>query len=138
MVGVASDVAGVAERSNERDSTIDTGGHTQEVVVGEVTDDDVARVGQRSHRPDIRAKMCGSSLFDQPRRGPVMPGETPFEVATTDEEQPSVDPGVMKSAAGEFGNGTRSGPLVGKDDQTYPHRQSIAEQPPVEPWQRRS
>jgi hypothetical protein len=53
VVGVASDVGGVAERSNQRDSPMGAGGHAQEVVVGEVTDDDVGGIDQGSGCPDI-------------------------------------------------------------------------------------
>ena len=90
--------------------------------MGEMTDDDVALSGERFHRPDIRTKVGGQPFFGQARLCPVIPGETPFEVTTADEEQPSVDPGVVKSAAVELGNGTRAGPLVGEDDHADLHR----------------
>ena len=71
--------------------------------------------------------MCGISLFDQPRRGPVVPIETSFEIATTDKEQPCVDPYAVQSTTIELRHGTRAGPLVGEDDHAHPHRQSIAD-----------
>jgi hypothetical protein len=46
VVGIASDVAGVAERADQRAAPMGAGGDTQEVVVGEVTDDDIARFSQ--------------------------------------------------------------------------------------------
>jgi len=46
VVGVGADVAGVTECTDHRGSAMGAGGDAQEVVVGEVTDEDVARVGQ--------------------------------------------------------------------------------------------
>lgn len=46
VVGVGADVAGVTECTDQRGSAMGAGGDAQEVVVGEVTDEDVARVGQ--------------------------------------------------------------------------------------------
>lgn len=43
---VTADVAGVSERAHERSVVMNTSGHTQEMVVGEVTDDNVAILRQ--------------------------------------------------------------------------------------------
>jgi len=60
-----------------------------------------------------------------------VPIETSFEIATTDKEQPCVDPYAVQSTTIELRHGTRAGPLVGKYDQSDPHRQSIADGGPL-------
>jgi hypothetical protein len=51
--GVAPNVAGTAERADERRMSMNTSGHTQKMVVGEMADHDIARRGQRGDRSEI-------------------------------------------------------------------------------------
>jgi len=53
VIGIASDVAGAAERTDQRGRSMNSRGHAQEMVVGEMADDDVALVRQRCRRSEI-------------------------------------------------------------------------------------
>lgn len=48
VIGIASNVAGIAECADQRGVAMDTGSDAQEVVMREVTDDDVALPRQGS------------------------------------------------------------------------------------------
>jgi hypothetical protein len=127
MVRVASDVTGVAERANQRGVPMDPSGDTQEVVVREVADDDVAFAGQPGDQPEIRSEMRRPSFLHKAGHGPRARIETPLEVATADEEQACVDPCSVEGTTVELGHCTRTGPLVRENDHAHPHRQSIAD-----------
>jgi hypothetical protein len=100
---------------------VDARSHTQQVVVGEVTDDDVALLGQGSDCPDIRSKMGQTSFLDKAGLGPPATSEASLEVATTDKEQPSVDPVLVEGTTAELGHGTCAGPLVSEYDHAHLH-----------------
>jgi hypothetical protein len=131
VVGVASEVAGVAKRADKRHRPVDTRSHTQQVVVGKVADDDIALPGKGGNCLEIGSDMSRPSFFGEPGRGPPVPVETPFKVATADEEQPCVKPCAAQGSTVELGHGARAGPLVGKDNHAHSHRQSIADRGPV-------
>ncbi len=121
VVGIASEVTGVAERANQRNRTVDARRHTQKVVVGEVTDDDVALVGQGSHCSDIRSKMGQISFLDKAGLGPPATAEASLEVAPANEEQARVDAGTVQGTTVELSDSACAGPLVGKNNHADSH-----------------
>ena len=70
MVGVPPEVAGVSVRPDERNLTVDACSHTQEVVVGEVTDDDVGLLDKAFDGSEVHAESGWRSIFDEPGHGP--------------------------------------------------------------------
>jgi len=127
VVGIVPEVAGVAKRADQRNRAVDARRHTQQVVVGEVADDDVASCGQTGDCSEIRSKVGNRAFLDEAGLGPRDVFETSLEVATADEEKPRVDPGTVKGTTVELCHSTRASPLVGKDNHAYSHRQSIAD-----------
>ncbi len=125
VVGVAPDVTGVAEGTDKGNAPVDTGGHAQQLVVGEMTDDDFALPGLGSDRPKVRSEMCRASFTEEDGFGPLAFFEPPFEVATADEEQLRVDPGGVEGAAVEFGHGPGAGPLVGENNYADSHVRKV-------------
>lgn len=121
MIAVAPEVTGVAEGPHQWNPPVDAGGHAQQVVVREVADDDVAFLGRRTDRPQIRSKVCRPSFLDEVGRGPRATGETPLEVAAADKEQPGIDANRPKGAAVQLGDGSGAGPLVCKNHQAHSH-----------------
>jgi hypothetical protein len=121
VVGVSPDVAWVTELSDQENASVDTGGYAQEVVVGEVADDDVAFIGQSACSQEIRSKMCRSSFLDEGGFGPGHVGEAPLEVTAADEEQAGVDSRAMQGTTVEFGHSARAAPLVGENDHANSH-----------------
>jgi hypothetical protein len=115
VVRVPSDVTGASVRSHERNLTLDTGNHAQEVVVGEVTDDDVGLQRQAFDGSEVCAELGWCPIFDEPGNRPRLIRETALEVASADEEQPGVDHGTAESAAIEFGYSRCSSPFAGMD-----------------------
>jgi len=114
-------VTGVAERSDQENASVDTGDYAQEVVVGEVADDDVAIIGQSACSQEIRSKMCRSSFLDEGGFGPRHAGETPLEVTAADEEQARVDSRAVQGTTVELGHSARAAPLVGENDHANSH-----------------
>jgi hypothetical protein len=121
VVGITPDVAWAAECAYQRGAAMGAGGDAQEVVVGEVTDDDIALLGQTSDRSDIRSEVCRTSFLDKAGLGPRTIFEASLEVAPADEKQAPVDAGTVQGTTGELGHGTRAGPLVGEDDHADSH-----------------
>jgi ornithine carbamoyltransferase len=121
VVRIVSDVAGVAECADQRAAPIGAGSDAQEVVVGEMTDDDVTVFGQSGDRLEIRSEMRRLSFLDEAGHGPRERLETPIEVATADKEQPRVDPGTVEGTTVELGHGSRAGPFVREDDHADLH-----------------
>jgi hypothetical protein len=126
VVRIVSDVAGAAERTDQQAAVVNPGGDAQEVVMGEMADDDVGFRGQRIHRPEIRTKVGEPSFLHQPGHSPVMSGETPLEVASADEKHPRVYSSAVQGTTAELGHGTRAGPLVGENDHARSHEQTLS------------
>jgi len=121
VIAVAPEVTGVAEGPHQWNPPVDAGGDAQQVIVGEVTDDDVALLGQSADRSHVRVDVGRKSFLDEAGRGPRATFETPLEVAAVDKEQPGIDADRPEGAAVQLGNGSGAGPLVCKNHQTHSH-----------------
>jgi ornithine carbamoyltransferase len=87
----------------------------------EVADDNVRRFRQLSDGVKVRSKLYRRSFLDELRERPRRPGESPFEVATTNEKQSRVDSGRAQGSARQLGYRPCAGPLVGMDNQADLH-----------------
>jgi hypothetical protein len=60
---------------------VDAGNHTQEVIVGEVTNDDVGLPCQALDGSEVRSELDRRTIFDEPGNRPRTAIETAFEVS---------------------------------------------------------
>ena len=101
--------------------TVNAGGDAQQVVVGEVADDNLGLCGELADGAQIVLRMPRSSFLDQSRQGPSLVLEPSLEVAATDKEQLGIDADGPEGTAVRFGDGSGAGPLVCKNHQAHSH-----------------
>ena len=100
---------------------MDPGGDGLEVIVGEVTENDVALVGESEEGPKVTPDVADPAFLCELRLCPCGVHKSPLEVCPTDEEQTGIEPGYVQGPAPAFGHRCRAGVLVGRDDQAYAH-----------------
>ena len=125
VVGISPETPRMAESSHQGNGSMHSGGKTQEVVVGEMGDDDVRFVGESFDGPDIASQLRGCSIFAEAGIGPFVAFESPFQIPPANEEKVCIDVGAAEGTAGQLGYGTGAGPFVGEHHETHSHRQSI-------------
>jgi len=127
MLGVPTEMAGVAERAHQRNLAMDAGGDAEKVIMGEVTDDDLDFRGELLDGPQIGCDPKRCTLFDEAGRAPINAVQPLFEISPSGEEQARIDRRSTQSATAQLCHRARSGVLVGCNYDADPHDERIAD-----------
>jgi hypothetical protein len=100
-------------------------GDTEEVIMGEITDNDFRLVGKSFDGPEVVGQFRGCSIFAEVGIGPFVTFESPFQIPSANKEKACIDSCAAERTAGQLGYGTGAGPFVGEYDETHSHCQSI-------------
>jgi hypothetical protein len=125
VIRVAADMAGVAKSPHQGNPAANSRGDTQEVIVGEVADHEITRFGESAHSQHVPSETTRRAPFREVGESPRTAAETSLEIATSDEEEPRLDPDCVQGAAAELGHRAGTGPLVGEDNEAHPHMRTI-------------